>query len=87
MNSPQPQTIRALTIVHEWRGTRCDAFLRIGDTGQALEASDDGQNLSRGRDAFPTAARTEHTISFAPVTAKFFRVTFKRHRLRLYHPG
>jgi hypothetical protein len=46
--------------------------------GEALEASDDGQNfrlvnLSGG-------ARPEHTISFPPVTAKYFRVTFKRVR-------
>jgi hypothetical protein len=62
---PQPQTIRALTAV-------------VGgeDTSRALEASDDGQNYHTIA-AIPTDGSTEHTISFAPVTAKYFRVTFK----------
>jgi hypothetical protein len=49
----------------------------MGVPEKTLEASDDGQNfrkvvsLSGGR-------APEHTISFAPVTAKYFRVSFKR---------
>ena len=45
-------------------------------TGEALEASDDGENLPRGYVDSERGA-PEHTIAFPPVTAKFFRVTFK----------
>jgi len=51
--------------------------MHMGVPEKTLEASDDGQNfhevviLRGGRAA-------EHTISFAPVTAKYFRVSFKR---------
>ena len=72
----QPQTIRALTIVAGQKSPG-DAFLPPGgDSGRALEASDDGQNYHLVLD-LPKGGSTEHTLSFAPVTAKFFRVTFK----------
>lgn len=72
----KPQTIQSLTAVLLGKGP-FDAFLPPGgDSGQALEASDDGQNY-RVVAALPKGGSTEHTISFAPVTAKFFRVTFK----------
>ena len=65
---------------HHHRGRRqkpVDAFLPPGgDSGGALEASDDGQNYHMVV-AIPKGGSTEHTLSFAPVTAKFFRVTFK----------
>jgi hypothetical protein len=71
---PAPHTIRAVTFV-----TKDPGFIQEFVTGipdKTLEASDDGQNfrkvvsLSGGR-------APEHTISFDPVTAKYFRVTFK----------
>ncbi len=72
----QPQTIRAMTIVAGKRNPM-DAFLpATGESGKALEASDDGQNYHVVVDV-PKSGATEHTLSFAPVTAKFFRVTFK----------
>jgi alpha-L-rhamnosidase/F5/8 type C domain len=72
----QPQTIRALTIVAGKKGP-FDAFLPPGgESGRALEASDDGQNFHSVLDV-PKGGSTEHTLSFAPVTAKYFRVTFK----------
>ncbi len=72
----QPQTIRALTIVAGKKGP-LDAFLPPGgESGKALEASDDGQNFHVVLDV-PKGGSTEHTLSFAPVTAKYFRVTFK----------
>jgi alpha-L-rhamnosidase len=74
---PQPQTIRAVTFV-----TKDPDFIAAMIAGMSapeknLEASDDGQNFRQiaslsGGDA------PEHTISFPPVTAKYFRVTFKR---------
>ncbi len=73
---PQPQTIRGITIVVAGKNP-FDVFLPPqGDSGQALEASDDGQSY-RLVMVIPKSGSTEHTISFAPVTAKYFRVTFK----------
>ncbi len=73
---PQPQTIRGLTLVVFGKGP-LDAFLPPGaDSGEALEASDDGQTY-RAVVQIPKGGATEKTLSFAPVTAKFFRVTFK----------
>ena len=73
---PQPQTIRALTLVVFGKGP-LDAFLPPGgESGQALEASDDGQTY-RAVVQIPKGGATEKTLSFAPVTAKYFRVTFK----------
>ncbi|UWZ82481.1 glycosyl hydrolase [Occallatibacter riparius] len=71
---PAPQTIRAISYV-----TKDPNFIErmmVGTPEKNLEASDDGQNWRpvvslNGGDA------PEHTISFAAVTAKFFRVTFK----------
>ena len=51
----------------------------LSDPEKTLEASDDGQNF-REIAKLSTAEAPEHTISFAPVTAKYFRVTFKRTR-------
>jgi hypothetical protein len=73
---PSPHTIRAVTYV-----TKDPRFIEQLATGisapeKTLEASDDGQNfrkivsLSGGR-------APEYTVSFEPVTAKYFRVTFK----------
>ena len=71
---PAPHTIRAITLV-----TKDPGFIQEFVSGiptKTLEASDDGQNfhkvvsLDRGR-------APEHTISFDPVTAKYFRIMFK----------
>jgi len=72
----RPETIRALTIV-SGKKNPMDAFLPPGgESGKSLEASDDGQNYHLVVDV-PKGGSTEHTIAFAPVSAKFFRVTFK----------
>jgi len=72
-----PQTMRAVTIVTKDMDWMLSLATGIGAPEKVLEASDDGQNFRavvklEGGDA------AQHTISFAPVTAKFFRVTFKR---------
>jgi len=73
---PQPQTIRAFTIALGGKNP-FDAFSPPGgDSGKALEASDDGETF-RVIAAVPKGGATEHTVSFDPVTAKFFRLTFK----------
>lgn len=72
-----PHTIRAVTYVTKDPGFIEELISGIAAPERTLEASDDGQefhkvaSLSGGR-------APAHTISFAPVTAKYFRVSFKR---------
>lgn len=74
---PSPHTICAVTYVPKDPGFIEQFATGITAPDRTLEASDDGQSfrkvasLSGGRAA-------EHTISFVPVTAKYFRVIFKR---------
>ena len=71
---PSPQKISAITFV-----TRDPNFIEsmmVGRPERNLEASDDGQNW-RQVVSLSGGSAPEHTISFAPVSAKFFRVTFK----------
>src|SRR5208282_5396491 len=49
----------------------------IGSPEKSLEASDDGLNF-RAVVKLPEGGAPEHTVSFPPLTAKFFRVVFKR---------
>jgi hypothetical protein len=75
---PAAQRIEALTIVRLPSGRGDEYFARGGgtDSGEALEASDDGVNF-RVVAEVPKGGTTEHTIASAPVTARYFRVTFK----------
>jgi len=72
---PASTTIRAITFATKDPGF-VEAFI-VGTPEKTLEASDDGQSfrkvasLAGGRVA-------EHTISFEPVTARYFRISFKR---------
>jgi hypothetical protein len=74
---PDSHTVCAVTYVAKDPNFIDQFVLHMGVPEKTLEASDDGENfrkvvsLSGGR-------APEHTISFAPMTAKFFRVTFKR---------
>jgi len=61
----QPQTIRALTLVTS----------SVAGPDAALETSDDGQNF-QSVSTIPLARTAERTISFAPVRARYFRVSF-----------
>src|SRR6266496_3851128 len=72
-----PQTIRSITYVMKDPWEVEAAVTEIGAPEKTLEASDDGQNF-RKVIGFGGGEASEHTISFAPVTAKYFRVTFKR---------
>jgi hypothetical protein len=73
---PSPQTIRAITYVTKDPGFIEELITGISAPDKNLEASDDGQtfrkvvSMSGGR-------APAHTVSFEPVTAKYFRVTFK----------
>lgn len=74
---PVQQTISSVTYVTKDPGLFEELIAKMSAPEKTLEASDDGQNfrkvvsLSGGR-------APEHTISFEPVTSKYFRVTFKR---------
>ncbi len=75
---PHPQIVSALTIVRVSSGPGDDYFGRGGspDPSEFLEASDDGVSFHVVA-SVPKRGSTEHTIAFAPATAKYFRVTFQ----------
>ncbi len=73
----QPRTIRSITVVITEVGTIAAMIAGITNPGKSLEASDDGRNF-RLIAKLPDGGAAEHTVSFPPVTAKFFRVVFKR---------
>ena len=74
---PTAQTIRSVTYVTKDPGDLEASATGIAAPEKTLEASDDGQTFRNvatlGRGEAP-----EHTASFAAVTAKYFRVSFKR---------
>jgi hypothetical protein len=72
-----PQTIRSVTIVAKGVDFITAMVAGISEPEKSLEASDDGQNF-RPVVKLPDGGAPEHTLSFPPVTARFFRVVFKR---------
>ncbi|HEY1463783.1 MAG TPA: glycosyl hydrolase, partial [Terriglobales bacterium] len=74
---PSPQTIFAVTYVMDDPGKLEASITGIAVPAKTLEASDDGQNFKKVA-VLTSEPVAEHTVSFAPVTAKYFRVTFKR---------
>jgi hypothetical protein len=72
----QPQTIHAVSYVLPAIGFR-EQFAGITNPTLALEASDDGQHFHKVIDLRGGNA-PEQTVSFDSVTAKYFRVTFRR---------
>ena len=74
---PQAQTIRAITFVTQDPGMIESLIAGVSPPEKTLEASDDGQDWREvAKLAGPVAP--EHTVSLPAVTAKYFRVTFKR---------
>ena len=72
---PHPQTIRALTMMMVSEQTQLMNYLGLSVDGTStLQASDDGQNF-RPIVTVPKDGAAEHTLTFEPVTAKFFRLT------------
>ena len=80
---PQPVTVRSLTVAMQDLGMFA-ALSGMSAPEKALEVSEDGSSFHEvarleGGASGPTAANApQHTISFPPVTAKYFRVTFKK---------
>ncbi|MGA8043278.1 MAG: glycosyl hydrolase [Terracidiphilus sp.] len=73
----RPTTIRALTLASKNPDRIAAMVYGIAAPEKALEASDDGQNFHVVA-TMPQGGAPEHTLSFPAVTAKYFRVTFKR---------
>ena len=73
----EPQTIRAVTIVPKQMDMITAMVAGVSNPEISLESSDDGQNFQEVA-KLPDGGSPEHTVSFPPVKAKFFRVAFKR---------
>ncbi|MBZ5665476.1 MAG: glycoside hydrolase [Acidobacteriia bacterium] len=73
----EPQTIRSITIVTQDVNFLTTIVTGISNPEKSLEASDDGGSF-RPVVKLPDGGAPEHTVSFPPENAKFFRVTFKR---------
>ena len=74
---PKPETMRAITIVTQRVGGIAALLSGISNPEQTLQASDDGETF-RDIVKIPDSESPEQTISFEPVTAKYFRVIFRR---------
>jgi len=72
-----PHTVRAVTYVTKDPGFIEQLIAKTAAPEKTLEASDDGKNFHKVV-SLSGGSAPEHTLSFAPVTAKYFRVTFKR---------
>jgi len=72
----QPQRVSALTLAAQTAGGPPAGSFAAGANGRELQSSDDGAQF-RLVSAIPTGGAVPHTISFPPVTARFFRVIFR----------
>jgi hypothetical protein len=69
-----PQTIHAFTVAI--KNVSRNPFGPGGESGQELQASDDGQKF-RTIAVVPGSGAVVNTVAFNDVTARFFRVTFQ----------
>ena len=74
---PAPQAIRSITFVIQEPDMIASLLAGMGAPDKTLEASDDGQTF-REVAKLSGGSAPEHTISFPAVTAKYFRVSFRR---------
>jgi hypothetical protein len=72
---PQPQTIKAITLVGGGDKGPFGLYGELKDT-RSLEVSDDGQNF-KWVCYLPAGDVLEQTIAIPVTTAKYFRITFK----------
>ncbi len=70
--------MRSITIVTKSVDFITAMVAGISNPEKSLEASDDGQTFRTDRRNCPTRAHPSTRFLFPPVTAKFFRVVFKR---------
>jgi (4-O-methyl)-D-glucuronate---lignin esterase len=71
-----PQTIRSITYVPKDPNRIQEMISGMGAPKRVFEASDDGVTF-REVAQMPGGEAPEHTVSFEPVTAKYFRVAFE----------
>ncbi len=74
---PAPTTIRSITYAVMTPDRMTTALFGIGAPEKMLLASDDGKKFSPAAE-LPVGRAPETTVSFPAVTAKYFRITFKR---------
>ena len=74
---PAPQTVRSITYSAREPDWWTAMTNNMWPPEKHLEASDDGQNFREVAD-LRSGNAPEHTISFPPATARYFRVTFKQ---------
>jgi hypothetical protein len=70
----KPVRMQAITLVMGGAYDAMQIFMGYGDSGRDLEASDDGQTFRKILHIENGAVGT--TTAFAPVTARYFRITF-----------
>ncbi len=72
-----PQTVRAVTLAMKNVSGLAATLAGISNPDKSLEASDDGTNFHQVA-AIPNGESPEYTVDFPEVTAKYFRVVFRR---------
>ncbi|WP_263381257.1 glycosyl hydrolase [Granulicella arctica] len=72
---PQPVAIQAVTYVPGGPGDPMQQFRGETSEGPMLQSSTDGVNFT-DIVRMPLAGAAEHTLSFAPITARFFRLSY-----------
>ncbi len=73
----QPQSIRAITLATVEMDIGTQVKTGVANPDRFLEAGDDGRDF-RLVAKLPGGGAPEHTLSFPAVTARFFRVVFRR---------
>jgi len=72
---PQPVAIQAITYVPGGPGDPLQQFRGETNDGPMLQSSNDGKTFT-DIVRMPLAGAAEHTLSFAPITARYFRVAY-----------
>jgi hypothetical protein len=74
---PDPEPMRSLTIATRDLDIVTSVKFQVSNPDEFLEASDDGISFHVVQ-KIPQGGAPEHTLSFPAVTARFFRVAFRR---------
>jgi len=74
---PEPEAIRSLTVATKGMDELTQVIFQVANPDEYLESSDDGRTFHVIM-KLPEGGAPEHTVSFPTVTAKIFRVAFRR---------
>jgi hypothetical protein len=72
---PQPVTIQSVTYAAGGPRDPLSIFLGESNGGPVLQSSQDGTTFTDVV-RIPTAGSVQHTMEFAPITARFFRISY-----------